>query len=107
MGRYSMIKKEFEFLTRVYGFRICLKQKHGAYYYIEFTNPNVSIMVLYDEQVKESVTIRIYDADSLGTVYDAVEYHNEFAQSSGTPREKICCAAEWLKNAIANNIISI
>lgn len=107
MGRYAMIKKEFEFLTRVYGFKIRLKQKHGAYYYIVWTNQNISIMVLYDERVDEPVTIRIYDAYSLGTVYDAVEYKNEFSQSSRKPREKIRCAAEWLKNAIADGIIKV
>ncbi len=107
MGRYTMLKKEFEFLTRAYGFEICLKQKHGAYYYIEWTNRNISIMVLYDERVDDPVTIRIYDADSLGTVYDAVEYKNEFAQSIGTPREKIHRAADWLKNAIANKRIIV
>lgn len=107
MGRYTMLKKEFEFLTRVYGFEICLKQKHGAYYFIEWTNRNISIMVLYDERVEDPVTIRIYDADSLGTVYDAVEYRNEFAQRSGTPREKIRHAAEWLKTSIADKIIIV
>lgn len=107
MGRYTMIKKEFEFLTRIYGFKICLKQKHGAYYYIEWTNQNISIMVLYDERVDEPVTIRIYDEDSPGTICDAIEYKNEFAQSSGTPRKKIYCAAEWLKNAIADGMIPI
>ncbi len=107
MGRYTMLKKEFEFLTRTYGFEICLKQKHGAYYFIEWTNRNKSIMVLYDERVEDSVTIRIYDADSLGTVYDAVEYKNEFVQGIGTPREKIRRAAEWLKNAIADKSIIV
>lgn len=107
MGRYAMIKKEFKFLTKVYGFKICLKQKHGAYYYIEWINQNISIKVLYDECVDEPITIYIYDADLPGTICDAVEYKNEFAQSSGTPRKKICCAAEWLKNAIADGIIKV
>ena len=107
MGRYAVLKKEFEFLAKIYGFEICLKQKHGAYYFIEWTNRNTSIMVLYDERVEDPVTIRIYDADSLGTVYDAVEYKNEFAQSSGTPREKIRRAAGWLKTAIADKSIIV
>lgn len=107
MGRYAMIKKEFEFLIRLYGFKICLKQKHGAYYYIEWTNTNISIMVLYDERDEDSVRIRIYDADSLGTVYDAVEYKNEFAVHSGSPRKRIHCASEWLKNAIADKIVLV
>ncbi len=107
MGRYAMLKKGFAFLTREYGFEICLKQKHGAYYFIEWTNQNICIMVLYDERVEYPVTIRIYDADSLGTAYDAVEYKNEFAQSMGTPQEKIRRAAEWLKNAIADKSIIV
>lgn len=107
MGRYATLKKEFEFLVKTYGFEICLKQKHGAYYFIEWTNQNISIMALYDERVEDPITIRIYDADSLGTVYDAVEYKNEFEQRSGSPREKIRCAAEWLKTAIADKTIMI
>ena len=105
MGRYTTIKKEFEFLVKIYGFEICLKQKHGAYYFIEWTNQNISIMALYDERVEDPITIRIYDADSLGTVYDAVEYKNEFEQRSGSPREKIRRAAEWLKAAIAQGTV--
>lgn len=107
MGRYTTIKKEFEFLVKIYGFEICLKQKHGAYYFIEWTNQNISIMALYDERVEDPITIRIYDADSLGTVYDAVEYKNEFEQRSGSPREKIRRAAEWLKAAIAQGTVCV
>ena len=107
MGRYATLKKEFEFLVKTYGFEICLKQKHGAYYFIEWTNQNISIMALYDERVEDPITIRIYDADSLGTAYDAVEYKNEFAQRSRASREKIRCAAEWLKNAIENKSIIV
>ena len=107
MGIYTMLKKEFKFLTSVYGFAISLKQKYGAYCFIEWTNQNISIMVLYDKCVEEPVTIRIYDADSLGAVFDAVEYRNEFAQKSGAPREIIRCAAEWLKNAIADKIVIV
>ena len=47
MGRYATLKKEFDFLVKTYGFEICLKQKHGAYYFIEWTNQNISIMALY------------------------------------------------------------
>ena len=104
MGRYSTLKKEFEFLANMYGFEICLKQKHGAYYYVVWTNSNKNIMVIYDEQIVPPLSIRIYDSDSFG--FDAVEYKNEFAQNIGTPREKIHRASEWLKNAIADkNII--
>lgn len=107
MGRYATLKREFEFLAKTYGFEISLKQKHGAYYYIVWANPNKNIMVLYDEQVEDPITIRIFDADSLGTVYDAVEYKDEFDQRSGSPREKIRRAAEWLSNAIANKRIIV
>lgn len=105
MGRYTILKKEFEFLAKIYGFKIFLKQKHGAYYYIVWTNSNINIMVLYDEQDDDPLSIRIYDSDSFS--FDAVEYKYEFAQSGGTPREKIRCAAEWLKNAIADKIIIV
>lgn len=105
MGRYATLKKEFEFLAKIYGFKICLKQKHGAYYYIIWTNSNKNIMVLYDEQVEDPLRIRIYDSDSFS--FDAVEYKNEFAQSIGTPREKIHRASEWLKNAIADKSIIV
>ena len=107
MGRYATLKKEFEFLAKTYGFEISLKQKHGAYYFIEWTNQKISIMVLYDEQVEDPITIRVYDADSLGTVYDAVEYKDEFEQRSGSPREKIRRAAEWLSNAIVDKRIIV
>lgn len=107
MGRYATLKREFEFLAKTYGFEISLKQKHGAYYYIVWANPNKNIMVLYDEQVEDPITIRIFDANSLGTVYDAVEYKNEFEQRSGSPQEKIRRAAEWLSNAIANKRIIV
>ncbi len=45
MGRYVTLKKEFEFLANMYGFEICLKQKHGAYYYVVWTNSNKNIIV--------------------------------------------------------------
>jgi len=103
MGRYATLKKEFGFLSKQYGFKICSKQKYGAYYYIVWTNSNINIMVLYDEQIEVPLSIRIYDSDSFS--FDAIEYKNEFAQSNGTPREKICRAAEWLRSAIEDKII--
>lgn len=105
MGRYATLKKEFEFLAKIYGFEISLKQRHGAYYYIVWSNPNKNIMVLYDEQAEVPITIRIYDSDSFS--YDAVEYKNEFDQRSGSPREKIRRAAEWLGNAIVDRRIIV
>ena len=105
MGRYATLKKEFEFLAKTYGFEISLKQKHGAYYYIVWANPNKNIMLLYDEQVEAPISIRVYDSDSFS--FDAVEYKNEFEQSSGSPREKIRRAAEWLSTAIAIQSIPV
>lgn len=104
MGKYSVLKKEFEFLVKIYGFKIVLRQKHGAYYYIIWTNLTKNIMVLYDEQVENPVSIRVYDSDSFS--FDAIEYKEEFMQKCGSPREKIRNAARWLKTAIeGKNII--
>lgn len=105
MGRYATLKREFEFLAKTYGFEVDMKQKHGAYYYINWNNPNKNIMVLYDEREKEPITIRVFDADSFS--FDAIEYKNEFDQKSGSPRERIHRAAEWLSNAIADQKIII
>lgn len=52
-----------EFPAKKYGYRITLKQKHEAYYFITSTNHNKEIMVLYDEQVEKPIRIRVYDAD--------------------------------------------
>lgn len=106
MGRYAMLKKEFRFLAEKYGFEITMKQKHGAYYYIRWTNPNKNIKVLYDEQVDEPITIRVYDADSLG-IDDAEEYRDGFDQKNGSPREKIRRAAAWLSQAIEDKRIIV
>lgn len=105
MGRYATLKKEFGFLAKTYGFEISLKQKHGAYYYIVWTNPNKNIMVLYNEQVEVPISIRVYDSDSFS--FDAIEYKNEFDQRSGSPREKIRRAAKWLNNAIVDKHIMV
>ncbi len=105
MGRYATLKKEFGFLAKTYGFEITMKQKHGAYYYIAWANPNKEIMVLYDEQVEDHITIRVYDADTFG--FDADEYINEFDQKSRSPRENIHHAAEWLREAIENRRIIV
>lgn len=105
MGRYSTIKKEFAFLESEYGFEKYMEQKHGAYYYLAWINARKKIMVLYDDRINEKeespVWIRIYDADSLGTAYDDVdEFRDEFAIQSGSPKERIRRAAEWLRKAI-------
>ena len=105
MGRYATLKREFEFLAKTYGFEVDMKQKYGAYYYIIWKNPNKKIMVLYDDREKVPIRIRVFDADSFS--FDAIEYKNEFDQKSGSPRERIHRAAEWLSNAIADQKIII
>jgi hypothetical protein len=105
MGRFATLKKEFEFLAKRYGFVIRFIQKHGAYYYIVWTNSSKNIMVLYDEQVEVPLSIRIYDSNSFGI--DAVEYKREFAEGGKTPREKIRCAAKWLRHAIEDGFIMV
>ena len=111
MGAYTMIKKEFAFLSEFYGFTISMKQKRGSYYYIVWTNSIVDIMVLYadcvDEHVDNPIRIRINDSRLQKTIVDAIEYQNEFALQSGTPGERIHCAAMWLKSAIADRTILI
>ena len=102
---YTILKKEFTFLKTDYNFKIYMKQKHGSYYFIIWTNMRKNIMVLYDLMVETPITIRVFDADSLGI--DADEYGCEFVQSEGSPREKIRCAADWLKKAITDQYIEI
>ena len=105
MGIYAILKKEFTFLATDYNFKIYRKQKRGSYYFIIWTNMRKNIMVLYDLMVETPITIRVFDADSFGI--DADEYGCEFAQSGGSPREKIRCAASWLKKAIVDKAIEI
>lgn len=112
MGKYSVIKREFAFLETVYSFTTIMEQKHGAYYFILYTNQYTKIMVLYDDRINEKrespVWIRIYDADCFGTAYDDVdEYNSEFHIQFGTSKDRIRCAAEWLKRAIENKTVSI
>lgn len=112
MGRYSIIKKEFAFLESKYAFKKCMKQKHGSYYYLAWTNGRKEIMVLYDDttdkRIASPVWIRIYDADSLGTAYDDVdEFRSELAIQSGSPKERIRFAAKWLMEAIENKTVLI
>ena len=106
MGKYAIIKKEFKFLETSYGFKIFMKQKSGAYYYIGWTNSDVDIIIFYDEQVnvqsENPVKICIFAVDMLG-----VEYSDEFSIKYASPKEKIHYAAEWLKSAIMNKNIKI
>ncbi|MBQ6292651.1 MAG: hypothetical protein IJK77_02085 [Lachnospiraceae bacterium] len=106
MGRYATIKREFMFLAKTYGFDIYMKQKRGSWYFITWRNTNKKIKVLYNELAEQDpITIFIYDSNSLG--FDADEYINEFDQRSGSPREKIHRAAEWLKKAIEEKRITV
>lgn len=108
MGIYSIIKKEFKFLTNEYGFQKCDSQKRGTYFYIDFTNSNVNIKILYNLCNKERpVSIFIYDANSLGTIYDVDEHTEEFVVKNGTPQERLHCSSEWLNSAIADGKIVV
>ena len=107
MGIYSIIKREFAFLEKQYGFTIDLQQKHGSYYFIVWKNERIAIKPLYDLVDKPHMRILTYDADSLGTAYDVTEYWEEFALGSGTPHERIHLAAEWLAKAIIEGRIGI
>mgnify|MGYP004431883305 FL=1 len=110
MTKYYYIKKAFAYLESEYGFHRYMKQVHGAYYYIAWTNGKKDIMVLYDDRIDEKIEspvwIRIFDADSFGTQYDDVdEYRSEFYILSGSPKERIYRAAKWLREAIENQIV--
>ena len=112
MGKYSIIKNEFSFLESKYGFAAFMRQKHGSYYYVTWSNGKKDIMVLYDDQANEQeespVWIRIYDADCFGTAYDDVdEFRKEFYLSHASPKERIRYAARWLRAAINTRIVLI
>lgn len=112
MSRYSVIKKEFAFLKSKYAFKKHMKQKHGAYYYLSWTKGRKEIIVWYDDRIDERIEspvwIQIFDADSPGTVCDPDdEFRNEFAIQSGSPKERIRCAAKWLREAIENKTVLI
>ena len=103
MSTYSRIKKEFIFLEKMYEFKITLKRKYGAYYFIKWTNTVKNIMVLYDELVDDHLSIRVYDADALS--FDAEEYKDEF-DKKGKQQYVIQGAAEWLKKEIEDKRIT-
>lgn len=106
MGTYNIIKNEFDFLSKQYGFKIRSGEPGGSFHYIVWCNSKICIKVLYDDTDNETpIRIRVYDADSVGI--DADEYTNEFAQRSGKARERIHYAAEWLKKAIDEKRIEI
>lgn len=112
MRRYRILKREFAFLETMYGFKPYMRQKSGSYYFIAYTNEKRDVMVLYDDTVNEKIEspiwIRMYDADSLGTSYDDVDvYRSEFYIASGSPKERIQCAAAWLKKAIEDKVVKI
>lgn len=107
MGIFSLINKQFDFLNKKYSFIVDSKQKYGSYYYICWSNTKVKIKIVYDMQGKESIKIFVYDANSLGTIYDVDEYADEFVVDEGSAFDKICCASKWLKDAISRGIISI
>jgi hypothetical protein len=64
-----------------YGFKVDMEQRGGPCYFVEWTNFSINIKALHDCCDKKlPITIRVYDADSVG--FDAVEYREEFDQSS-------------------------
>lgn len=107
MREFRIIKKEFEFLTRLYGFIIDYEQKSGSYCFVDWTNSKINIKVLYDVTDERPVSILTYDADSLGTYCDITRYQYELITTARKSCEKIHYAAEWLKDAIADKIIQI
>ena len=112
MRRYRILKRELAFLETMYGFKPYMRQKSGSYYFIAYTNEKRDVMVLYDDTVNEKIEspiwIRMYDADSLGTSYDDVDvYRSEFYIASGSSKERIQCAAAWLKKAIEDKVVKI
>lgn len=106
MGTYNIIKKEFDFLSKQYGFKICSREPGGSFHYIVWCNSKICIKVFYDDTDNDTpICISMYDVNSVGI--DADEYTNEFALSTGKARERIHHAAKWLKNAIDNKIIKV
>ena len=97
------IQREFGFLENLYGFDVFSKH-YGPEYSVIWTNPDKHISIEYD-CLTEAVTIRVYAADSFG--FDAEVYRNEFALGGGTEREKIHCAAQWLKAVMADKTIPV
>lgn len=107
MKEFRIIKKEFDFLIKEYGFRTVLLQKSGTYCFVDWTNSIINIKVMYDLTDDKPVSILTYDANSLGTVADVTIYQENLFNSALTPTENIHCAAEWLKSAIIKNDIVI
>ncbi len=111
MGTYRKLKKAFAFLES-YGFVEYARQRSGSYYYSGWTNEKKKIWCYYDdtadEKIESPVWIKIYDFDCFGTQYDDVDvYRKEVALESGSPKERIRHAAEWLKNAIDTGVVSV
>ena len=112
MRKYTIIKKEFSFLESEYGFKKYMKQKSGSYYYIGWTNEIKNINVFYDETIDKKtnspIWIKIYSTYCYGPYHDdTIEFRNEFFIPSASPKERIHCAAEWLKNAIENKTVKV
>ena len=103
LGIYRIIRRQFSYLEKSYGFVNVLNQRHGSYYYAVWSNYQKNIMVLYNELDDEPVSIRIYDAGSFS--FYAEEYKQEFEQKIGKPCQKINRAALWLRKAIENNLL--
>ena len=105
MRIYLLIKKNFKFLETVYGLKISAREKLYTYYYVVWANSKMRICVMYDCGKARSMKIIVYDEEAPGTIVDGTEFFEELKTDAKSDRAKICYAAEWLENAIKNNVI--
>jgi len=105
VSTYRCMKKEFAFLTKEYDFKITMKCKGGFTTDIKYTNPNICIKISEYQRKVNPLIIFVYPPDSWGD--DAIQYSEEFDQSSKKKRVRIRAAAEWLRKAIEDHTIPI
>lgn len=94
---YFKIRKCFKFLEE-YGYKIEYKSIFG-YIQVSYINEKKRIKILGGNEVK----ILISSAQSLGTIYDVMEYSGCFSKNKG--KNEIHNASEWLKKYIDKNKI--
>ena len=107
MGVFRKMKKEFKFLSKQYGFKICHTQPRGSFYYIAWSLSELRIWVYYDYVEAPPVAISLDGRNSIDMVYDGVMFRNELICEAKKEREKLAYAANWLKRAIAEGVIII
>ncbi len=105
MRIYLLIKKNFKFLEIVYGLKISAREKIYTYYYVVWANSKIRIRVTYSYVEAHPMKITVYDEEAPGTIVDGTEFFEELKTDAKSDRAKICYAAEWLENAIKNNVI--